>query len=83
LLIAMERASEADRSLIRHAIEHGEVVRLPEIVQIVRRSGALVATREAARAEADKATRCLEALPESAHREALLELCVRSVERSF
>ena len=82
LLLAMERGSAPERALIRHAIEKGEVARLPEIVNIVRQVGALAATREAARAEADKARQMLAALPESAHREALLELCVRSVERS-
>ena len=58
LLLAMERGTPADRDLIRHAIEHGEVARLPEIVEIVRRTGAITATREAARAEADKAAQC-------------------------
>ena len=82
LLIAMERGSAEERELMRHAIEQGEVARLPEIVEIVRRTGALSATREAARAEADKAQQTLAALPGSAYREALLELCVRSVERS-
>jgi len=82
LLIAMARGSSAERELIRHAIEHGEVARLPEIVAIVRQSGALDATRDAARAEATKAQHSLSVLPPSAHREALLELCARSVERS-
>ena len=82
LLLAMERGSAAQRDLIRHAIEHGEVARLPEIVEIVRLTGALDATRDAARAETDKASKNLAVLPASPHRDALLELCVRSVERS-
>jgi octaprenyl-diphosphate synthase len=82
LLLAMERGSAAERDLIRHAIEHGEVARLPEIVEIVRHTGALAATRDAARAEADKAARSLEVLAPSIFRQALLEFCVRSVERS-
>ena len=82
LLLAMERGNPAERDLIRHAIEHGEVARLSEIVDIVRRTGAITATRDAARAEAEKATQSLLVLPASAYREALLELCVRSVERS-
>jgi octaprenyl-diphosphate synthase len=53
LLLAMERGSAAERELIRHAIQQGEVARLPEIVAIVGRTGALAATRDAARAEAD------------------------------
>ena len=82
LLLAMERGSASERELIRHAIEHGEVARLPEIVQIVRNTGALEATRDAARSEADKAGLCLERLPPSPYRDALLESCVKSVERS-
>jgi len=82
LLIAMERANNQERLLIRHAIEQGEVTRLAEIVDIVRRTGALEATRDAARAEASKARLSLAVLPATLHREALLEFCARSVERS-
>ncbi|WP_397534115.1 polyprenyl synthetase family protein [Roseateles sp.] len=83
LLIAMERGSQTERELIRHAIEHGEVERLNDIVQIVRRTGALEATREAARTEANHARDALNLLPSSIWREALLEFCAQSVERSF
>jgi octaprenyl-diphosphate synthase len=82
LLIAMERGSPAERALIRAAIQEGEVARLPEIVEIVRSTGAVLATRAAARAEADEAARSLAALPASAYRDALLDSCARSVERS-
>lgn len=83
LLIAMERGTAEQKSLIRHAIEHGELERLSDIISIVRATGALEATRDAARAEADKARQCLTTLPESKWREALLEFCVQSVDRSF
>ena len=82
LLVAMARGSDAERALIRQAIEHGEVARLADIVEIVRRTGALEATRDAARTEADNARASIAHLPASAARDALLELCVRSVERS-
>jgi octaprenyl-diphosphate synthase len=81
LLIAMERGSAQERALIRHAIEHGEIARLSEIVEIVRHTGAIAATRDAARTESDKAMRCLGVLEVSEHRQALVDLCVRSVER--
>jgi octaprenyl-diphosphate synthase len=82
LLVAMDRCGAADRELIRHAIQHGEVARLAEVVAIVRRTGALDAARQVALDEAAKARDCLRFLPGSAQREALLELCVRSVDRS-
>ena len=82
LLIAMERGTAEERDLIRHAIEHGEVERLADIVNIVRRTGAIEATREAARRESDLARRSLSVLAPSEALEALLELSARSVERS-
>jgi octaprenyl-diphosphate synthase len=82
LLLAMERGSDAERGLIRQAIEEGEVQGLPEILAIVRRTGALDATREAARRETEHACAMLQALPDSRARRALLELSVRAVQRS-
>ncbi len=82
LLIAMERGSPDERAIVRHAIVHGEVARLAEIVGIVRATGAIDATRDAARAEADKARASLDALPSTPYRDALLDLSVRSVDRS-
>ena len=82
LLFAMAHGTPQESLLIRHAIEHGEVERLTEIVQIVRRTGAIDATRAAARREAEHARERLQLLPDSASRRALLELCLRSVDRS-
>ena len=82
LLVAMARSTAPERDLIRHAIEHGEIERLPEIIAVVRRTGALSATRDAARAEAAKAQASLGTLPDTPARQALLELCLRSVDRS-
>ncbi len=82
LLLALERAAPAEQALIRHAIEHGEQERLQNILEIVRRTGSLDATRDAAQAESDKARAALAQLPPSRAREALLDLCVRSIHRS-
>ncbi len=82
LLLAMASATPMERKLMRQAIEQGEVQRLPEVLDIVRRTGALDATRAAAQQQADLARAALDALPESAARKALLELSAQSVHRS-
>jgi octaprenyl-diphosphate synthase len=82
LLLAMERATDSERQLIRQAIEQGEEQRLPDILSIVRRTGALDATRAAAQREADQARQLLGRLAPSRARSALLELCDRSIHRS-
>ncbi|MBK6852924.1 MAG: octaprenyl diphosphate synthase [Burkholderiales bacterium] len=83
LLIAMQRGTTEQSDLIRHAIEHGEVEKLAEIVEIVRATGAIAATREAAREETRKAEAQLQLMAPSIYREALLNLCVQAVDRSF
>ena len=83
LLIAMERAAEGERKVIRQAIEQGDLSLLADIVAIVRRTGALEVTREAARLEAAKARSCLSLIPDTSFKVALLELSIRSVDRSF
>ena len=82
LLVAMVRCEPAERKMMRHAIEHGEVARLGDIVAVVRRTGALEAARQVARDEAAKARACLHQLPASTQCDALLELCARSIDRS-
>ena len=83
LLIAMDRGTADQRDLIRHAIEHGALDRLADIIEIVRATGALEATREAARIEAKRARDCLSLLPRNRWRDSLLEFAAQSAERSF
>ena len=82
LLLALVRGNSQEREVVRHAIEHGEVARLDEVVAIVRRTGALDAARQLAREESALARERLGMLPASPEREALLDLCARSVDRS-
>jgi len=82
LLMAISRGTADERVLLRRAIVNGEIERLRDIVAIVRRTGALDATRDAARAEARKAQTCLTRLTPGPAKDALLELCLRSVDRS-
>lgn len=82
LLLAMERGNSAERELIRTAILEGEVARLPDVIEVVRRTGSIDATREAAREQIQLAQQCLTGLRPSIYRDALINLCARSLDRS-
>ena len=82
LLLAMERGTASERQLIREAILEGEVARLPEVIAVVRRTGSIDATRDAAREQIELAQRSLVGLRPSIYRDALINLCARSLGRS-
>ena len=74
LIIAMQRGSEVERSTIQQAIESGGTGQIDSIVAIVQKTGALEATRQAAAAEARRALKALENLPQNSYSDALREL---------
>ena len=82
VLIALARSQGADHVLLREAIRGGEVEQLPRIIEIVRDTGALQATRDVALAEATRARENLSKVPGGGARDALLELSARVVFRS-
>lgn len=81
LIIAMQRGTAAEQGTIRHAIETGGTERLAEIVAIVRQTGALQATRDAAALEAQRAIQALAVLGRNTYSEALLELASQLLQR--
>ncbi len=52
-----------------------------DVVEVVRATGALEATREAAQVQAERAKAALAKLPESEYKEALLHLAFDSINR--
>ncbi|WP_049871302.1 polyprenyl synthetase family protein [Ramlibacter tataouinensis] len=81
LIAAMQRGSAPQRELVRHAIEQGAADELDAIVDIVRQTGALEVTREAAAAEARRAIACCDLLPRNEHTAGLLQLASSLLER--
>lgn len=81
LIIAMQRASEAERATIREAIETGGTAKMAAIIEIVQKTGALVATRNAAMAEAQRALDALKVLPENVYSNALRQLASQLLDR--
>ena len=81
LILAMQRGTDEQRALIKAAIEAGDTTQLPQIVAIVKQTGALEATRAAAAAEAQRAIDALPALARNQHAEGLLQLAAQLTER--
>ncbi len=81
LIAAMQRGSSEQRELIRHAIETGGLTDLDNIVAIVRATGALEATRQAAAAEAQRAMDAARCLPVNAYSAGLLDLAGQLLQR--
>jgi len=81
LILAMRRGDAAQRDLVRSAIETGDTDQLPQIVAIVRDTGALEATRAAAAAEAQRAIDALHGLPVNSYSKGLLQLAAQLLER--
>ena len=77
LIIAMQRATAEDAKVVREAIEQGSTEQLPSILSIVKRTGALDATREAAHNEAMRAIAALQALPVNAYTQAMEQLAAQ------
>ena len=81
LIIAMQRAAPAERTLIEQAIATGGVDHMQQIIEIVQKTGALTATRAAAAAEAQRALDALRNLPQNTYADALRQLASQLLDR--
>jgi octaprenyl-diphosphate synthase len=81
LIIAIQRAPASQAQIVRNAIESGGVDQLDKVVQIVRTTGSLEATRQAAAYEAQRAIDALTLLPNNPFSQALLELAAQLLVR--
>lgn len=81
LILAMKRGNAAQAAIVRTALETGDVSQLPQVVQVVRETGALEATRAAAAREAERAISALDALPANTYSKGMLQLAAQLLER--
>ncbi len=81
LILAMRQGTPAQADLIRESIETGTVERLPEVIRIVRETGALDLTRAAAGREAQRAIDATQLLPDNPYRQALQGLAEQLLNR--
>ncbi len=81
LIIAMQRANRVERETISRAIEAGTTTEMPQIIAIVKSTGALEATRLAAAVEARRALAALHNIKHNSYRSALEQLASQLLER--
>ena len=81
LIVAMQRGTPEQRATVQHAIETGAVTELEHIIAIVRETGALDVTRQAAASEAQRAIAAARCLPQNSYSEGLIELAAQLLER--
>lgn len=74
LIIAMQRSQPAQRKIVQNAIETGDNAQIQSILSIIRDTGALDASRQAAAIEAQRAIDALIQFEPNKHVNALLEL---------
>ena len=83
IICALRSATASQQSLMRSAIEDGEMSQLETIQAIILETGALEAARSSASAEAQRAIDAARQLPPNEHTNALLQLATGLLERRF
>ena len=83
LLIAMHRGDAAEAAVIRKAIQQGGLDELPAVLDAVKATDALQYVRDLAANEAKLGCEAIAHLPESANKQALIDLAEFAVKREF
>jgi len=83
LIYAMKTGSTDQADIIRKAIERGGEGGFQPVLQVIQQTGALDYSRCQAQAESDTACAMLAPLPNSKHKECLLQLAAFAVDRNF
>lgn len=83
LLVAMHRGSAAEAATIRKAIQHGGLDELPAVLAAVKTTDALQYVRDLSANEARIGVEAIAHLPNSANKQALIDLAEFAVKRDF
>ncbi len=81
IIVAMQRGTTEQRELLRKVIESGSTDELQRVVAIIRETGSLAATRDAAVTQARLAMDAAANLPRNSYTEGLLQLAAQLLER--
>ena len=83
LIYAMKHGNAQQTQIIREAIENGQRNKIDDIIAIIKQTGAIAYTSQAAQQEVDKAKAALEILADSDYKQALIGLADFSINRSY
>lgn len=83
LIYAMQHGDAMQASVVREAIEQGDIAQFDKVLQVVRQTGALEYTRQQALREVEAACQALSAIPDSQYTQSLLELAQLAASRQF
>ncbi len=83
LLYAMRNSSATQSSMIRNAIENGGLDHLPQVIEIVKNSGALAHVKKMAEIEASISRAAIAHFPESKYKQTLIDLAMFAVRRDY
>lgn len=82
LIYLMQHGTSHQRDLVRECIENGETAKFDDILQAITASGALQYSHDKAEQASREAIRAIDALPDSDHKDALIQLAQFSVDRN-
>ena len=83
LIYAMQHGNVKQASMIKLAIEQGSIECFAEVLEVIHQTGALEHTRQQAQIESDAACAALSALPNTSHKQSLLQLADFAATRKF
>jgi octaprenyl-diphosphate synthase len=81
LIVAMQRGSPKQRALVKSAIESGSTELLDQVIAIIKETGALAVSRQAASQEAQRAILAARVLPCGPYADGLIELASQLLDR--
>jgi len=82
LIYAIKHGSTQQASLVRNAIENGGIDNLDAVLEVIQATGALEYARQCAQAEINIATSAIALLPDSEHKECLMQLADFAITRN-
>jgi len=83
LIYTLKQGSSRQRELIRTAIEEGGLSQLDEVLDAIESTGSITYTARRAEDEASRASSVLAAIPDTPHKQALLDLAHFSAHRHY